>query len=415
MNLSLFIARRLHGVGEQNKKVSRSAITIATAGVALGVAVMLIAVSVVLGFKETVRDKISGIGGHIQVLNYESLYSSEYRPIAATDALLRELRAVPEVSDVQRYCLKSGMLKTEESFQGVVFRGVDQNYELSFLLENLDEGSLDGVFSDSTPSGKLVLSTALAKQLGLQVGQKVYAYFFDGNLRARRFTVSALFTTNMADYDQKVVFCDYATMHALLGFEPDQCSGIDVVIDDYAHLTQAAVGVSGVVSRKQDAYGAYYTAPTVRDLHQGVFAWLDLLDTNVVVILVLMMLVAGFSMISGLLIIILERTQFIGVMKALGATNSMLRHTFIYYASFIVIQGLLIGNLLGLGVCYLQKWTGIIRLDSATYYVSQAPVLVSWLHVCVINLCTFLIAVLVLVVPSYIVSHIHPARSIRFE
>ena len=416
MNFTWFMAHRLYRRGgETHRRASHSATAIATTGVALGLAIIIISLSVALGFKSEVQHKVTGIGSHIQVLNYESLYRSDSQPIVISDSLIRVLNKVPEIEHVQRFCLKTGMLKTDESFQGVVFRGIDEQYDLSFLKDHLVEGIITHPFSSKESTERLVVSQKLARQLHLSVGSRVYAYFFDQTLRARRFTVEAIYATNMSEYDSKLVFCDYYTVHQLLGFEPDQSSGAEVNLSDMALLPLASAKVVRLVNHCQDSYGAYYTSPTIKDTYPHIFAWLDLLDINVVVILILMMAVAGFTTISGLLIIILERTQFIGVMKALGSNNRSLRHIFIYYAIFIIGRGLILGNVLGLGLCLMQQHFDIVHLDASTYYVSAVPILISWPLVFAVNVLTFIIATLSLIIPSFVVSNIHPARSIRYE
>lgn len=415
MNVAWYMARRLYGEKGSVRRASRSAIAIATAGVALGIAVMVIAVSVVLGFKREVQDKVTGIGSHVQILNYQSLYTAEYQPLAVGPNIMRAIRRMPEVDHAQRFCQKMGMLKTEDGFQGVAFRGIDEDYDLAFLRSCLTDGEIDTPFSKSKQSGRLMLSKTIADQLHLSVGDKVYAYFFDERLRARRFTVSAIYATHISEYDSRLVFCDYRTVHQLLGYEDNQSSGAEVTVHSMDELPAVSSRISELLAGRQDPYGAYFTAPTIRETFPHIFAWLDLLDLNVVVILLLMVAVAGFTTISGLLIIILERTQFIGIMKALGATNSSLRHLFLYWAVFIVGRGMLIGNVLGLVLCWLQNQFHLVRLDAATYYVNFVPVLVEWPWVVVVNIATFIIAVFALLLPSLVVSNIHPARSIRFE
>ena len=415
MQFTWFMARRLYRQGGGDRRASRTAIVIATAGVALGLAIMIIAISVVLGFKGEVQRKVTGIGSHIRVVNYRSAYNPEALPIVVSDSLVSAISAIPEVHNVQRFCVKMGMLKTEESFQGVSFWGIDEDYDLTFLRQNLVEGKIDSAFSSRESSGRLVVSQKIARQLHLAVGSRVYAYFFDQNLRARRFTVVAIYATNLSEYDARLVFCDFKTVHQLMGLAPDQSSGAEVNLYGLEQLEQASQQVTQVVGRRQDHYGAYYAAPTIKDLFPNIFSWLDLLDLNVIVILVLMLAVAGFTTISGLLIIILERTQFIGVMKAMGASNTSLRHLFIYYAIFIVGRGMLVGNLLGIGLCLIQQHFGLVHIDASTYYVSVVPIQISWMWVLIVNVGTFLLSTLALILPSYLVSRIHPARSIRFE
>lgn len=415
MNFELFIARRLYSQGGSRRRASRSAIVIATAGVALGIAIMVLSVSVVIGFKHEVERKVTGIGSHIQIVNYQSLYDSESQPIVISDNLMQRLRRIPGVNSVQRFCTKTGMLKTDEAFQGVMFKGIDSDYDLTFLRGSLVDGEIDKPFSASQSTGNLAISKMLAQQLHLKVGSRVYAYFFDQNLRARRFTVTAIYETNLTEYDSRLVFCDMHTVHRLLGYETDQSSGAEITLSKMDYLPTASERVIRMVNHRQDRYGAPYSSPTIRDSYPHIFAWLDLLDLNVVVILVLMLAVAGFTTISGLLIIILERTQFIGVMKALGAANRPLRHVFLWYALMLVGRGMVAGNVLGIGLCLLQKWLGIVRLDAATYYVDHVPVLISWPLVLGINVVTLLLSALALLLPTFLVSRIHPARAIRFE
>lgn len=414
MSYIWFMARRLYSQG-RGKRASRAAVGIASAGVALGIAIMVISISVVLGFKSEVQNKVVGIGSHVQILNYQSLYSAEAQPIVVSDSLVTALNRIPGVTHVQRFCLKTGMLKTDDVFQGVAFRGIDEGYDLTFLKDHLVEGDIDRPLSGTESTGRLVVSRQLARQLRLGIGSRVYAYFFGRTLRARRFTVAAIYATHMEQYDSRLVFCDYKTVHQLLGFEPDQSSGAEVSIADMDCLPLVSQQVARVVKPCQDRYGSYYTSPNIKEIYPHIFAWLDLLDLNVIVILALMIAVAGFTTVSGLLIIILERTRFIGIMKAMGCSNRSLRHLFINYAVLVIGKGLLFGNLLGIGFCLLQRQFGLVHLDASTYYVDVVPIQLSWPGVLLINAVTFLISTLALILPSFLVSRIQPAKSIRFE
>ncbi len=416
MAFSWFMARRLYSQGGDKKRVSRSATVIATTGVALGLAIMIVSVCVVLGFKTSVRDKVTGICGHIQVSNYESLYNPESSPIQLKPAFLDSLRDLPGVKCVQPFCQKTGMLKTDNDFQGVVFRGVEEHYDLSFLRGSLVAGSIDEPFCKDRSTGRLLISSYLAKQLRLEVGSRVYAYFFEGTLRARRFTIAAIYATNLSEHDRNLVFCDYHTTHQLLGYTGDQASGAELLINNFDSLEVIGQEVSNLVMQKrQDDYGAYLSSATITEIFPSIFSWLSLLDLNVIVILLLMLAVACFTTISGLLILVLERTQFIGIMKALGATNSALRGIFIRYAMFIVLRGVVLGAVLGIAICLAQKQWGIIHLDPSTYYVDAVPILMNWPIIIGLSVGVLCVSVLVLVLPSYIVSNIQPAKSIRFE
>ncbi len=416
MDFSWFMARRLYSQGGDKRRVSRSATVIATTGVALGLAIMIVSVCVVLGFKASVRDKVTGIGGHIQVSSYESLYNPESSPIQLKEALLDSLQDLPGVRCVQPFCQKTGMLKTDDDFQGVVFRGIEEHYDLTFLRHSLVEGSIDEPFCRDRSTDRLVISSYIAKQLRLEVGSRVYAYFFEGTLRARRFTIAAIYATNLSEHDRNLVFCDYHTTHQLLGYAPDQASGAELLINNFDSLEVIGQEVSQLMmQQRQDDYGAYFSSATITEIFPGIFSWLSLLDLNVIVILLLMLAVACFTTISGLLILVLERTQFIGIMKALGATNRSLRGIFIRYAMFIILRGVVLGAVLGIVICLVQQQWSIIPLDPSTYYVDAVPILMNWPLIIALCLGVLVVSVLVLVLPSYIVSNIQPAKSIRFE
>ena len=251
--------------------------------------------------------------------------------------------------------------------------------------------------------------------MNLNVGSSVYAYFFEDKIKARKFTVSAIYCTNLTDFDNKLVFTDVTTVQKILGFDSFQYSGAEIKLSDFNQLDEANTYIINNVNRTQDSYGEYYTSMTIFEMNPQIFAWLQLLDLDVWVILILMVCVAGFTMISGLLIIILERTNFIGVMKALGADNSRMRHIFLYFSSFIILRGLLIGNLLAFVLIFIQLQWQVVHLDAAVYYVDAVPVCINWGYFLIINLATLLICILALIIPSYLISNIHPAKSIRFE
>ena len=407
-----FIARRLFSHSGDARKVSRPAVIIATAGVAVGVAVMIVSVCVVLGFKGEIQQKVLGFGSHIQVLNYESVAQGMSSPIVIDNEIETHLMDIPGVRRVQRFCIKPGMLKTTQSFRGVTFRGIGPDYDVTFLQEHLVDGRLP-VFSDTISTGDLLISQRLAQQLMLKCGDSIYAYFFEQNVRARRFTVCGIFSTNLTDFDN--ANADLFTVKALLKWDPDQYSGAEIVIDDFSKLDEVSARVSSEINHTQDAYGAYYTSPTIRELYPQIFSWLDLLDMDVLVILILMISLSGFTMISGLLIIILERTNFIGVMKALGASNGSIRHLFLYFSAFIILRGLILGNLIAFVLILAQQHLGLIHLNPEIYYVNTVPLQLNVSYIIIINLVTLFISLLSLILPSYIVSNIHPARSIRFE
>lgn len=415
MNLPLFIARRIYGTEDARRQVSRPAIRIATLGVAIGVAVMIVTVCVVLGFKHTIRDKVVGFGSHIQIQNFMSQQTASPAPISISDSLLNQLRQMPGVRHVECYALTQGILKTDNDFLGVGFKGIGSDYDLTFLKKHLVEGEMP-VFSSDKSNNHLLISRMMADKLRLKAGDRIYAYFIaEDNVRARKFTIKGIYETHMNQFDQSICFTDLPTSVKLNSWEPDQCSGAEVLVKDFDRLEETAQYIVKDVNRKTDRYGEIITSQTIYEAYPHVFQWLSLLDINVWIIFALMVAVAGFTMVSGLLIIILERTQMIGILKALGMRNSTVRHTFLWFAVFIIGRGLILGNIIGLGLVLLQQYTGIIHLDPASYYVDTAPMELNIPIILLLNVATLLICVFVLIAPSYLVSHIHPARSMRYE
>lgn len=415
MNFPLFIARRIYSDKGDRRKVSRPAIHIATVGVAIGLAVMILTVSVVLGFKHTIRDKVIGFGSHIQVANFLAMQSTDSYPICIDDSTLNVLRHIEGISHVERYATAQGILKTETDFLGIAFKGVAEEYDWKFICENMVSGDIPK-FSDKIASNKLLISTNTAATLHLKVGDRIFGYFVsDTGVRARRFTISGIYETNMSQFDNALCFTDLYTTRKVNEWEEGQCSGAELRVNDFAQLESTALNVVRKVNRKTDRYGDVMTSQTIYEAYPQIFSWLSLLDINVWIILVLMICVAGFTMISGLLIIILERTQMIGTLKALGAKNSTIRHTFLWFAVFVIGRGVVFGDLVAMLLIVLQKTTGIVSLDPATYYVSEAPMEINIPAFVALNVVTLVVSILILIAPSYLISHIHPAKSMRYE
>lgn len=417
MNFPLFIARRIYSdhIGDQ-QKVSKPAIRIAVAGVAIGLAVMIISVCVVLGFKHTIRDKVVGFGSHIQVANFYTLQSSAIdQPVAIGDSMMNVLKRTDGVKHVQRFAMKQGILKTDNDFLGVLFKGVGPEFDSTFIHKSMVEGSIPH-FSDQQSTNSILISKDMASKLRVKAGDRIFAYFIgEGGVRTRRFTISGVYQTNLAQYDKTTCFCDLYTARKLNAWTDDMVTGAELTVNDFKQLSTTANDIINRVNRTQDQYGNTFSSKTIRELSPQIFSWLDLLDLNVWIILAIMTAVAVVTMISGLLIIILERTTMIGVLKALGARNSTVRHTFLWFAAFIIGKGLLIGDAMALALILLQKLTGFAKLDPQTYYVDVVPVELDWMLIVALNIATMLIALFVLIAPSYLVSHIHPAKSMRYE
>lgn len=414
MNLPFFIAKRIYSDQGDKRKVSRPAIRIATIGVAIGLAVMIVTVSVVLGFKHTIRDKVVGFGSHIQIQNMLTFLSTDSYPIIINDSVMHSYEQIEGVKHVERYAYSQGILKTDDDFLGVMFKGVGPEYDLNFLSKHLLEGEIP-VFSDTTSTNKILVSKMIADKLRLKAGDRIFAYFIGESVRTRRFTITGIYQTNMTRFDESLCFTDIRTTQKLNDWNDEQCSGAEITVKNFEQLQNTADEFIEKVNRQTDKDMNTYSSQTIYEAYPQVFHWLELLDINVWIILVLMVCVAGFTMISGLLIIILERTQMIGVLKAVGARNKTIRHTFLWFAAFIIGQGLIIGNLLGLGIIALQKYSGLVKLDPQTYYVSEAPMEINIPLFVLLNIATLIICVFVLIAPSYFISHIHPAKSMRYE
>lgn len=415
MNVPYFLARRIYADNDNQKKVSRPAVRIAIIGVAVGLAVMIVSVCVVLGFKHAIRDKVVGFGSHIQVAEFSMLQQGTDSPIEVDDSVMNVLQHIEGVKHVQRFAMKQGILKTDSDFLGVAFKGVGPEFDSTFIHQHLLEGVVPK-FSDKSSGNKILVSKVMADKLKLTCGSRIFAYFIDDSgVRTRRFTIAGIYQTNLTQYDNVMCYVDLYTAVKLNGWQEDMASGAELQVTDFSKLDEVEDRVVKLVNRTTDKYGNTYSSKTIKELSPQIFSWLDLLDLNVWIILIIMMAVAAVTMISGLLIIILERTQMIGLMKALGARNPMVRHTFMWFAAFIIGRGLLWGNMIALALVALQYFTGIVKLDPATYYVSSVPVEVNVLFVVLLNIGTLLISLLVLIGPSFLISHIHPAKTMTYE
>jgi lipoprotein-releasing system permease protein len=357
---------------------------------------------------------VVGIGSQIQISNFRSSSSYETFPVQAGDSLAQLLNAEPDITHWQRYATKPGMIKTDDNFQGMVLKGVAQEYDWSFLQQHLVEGEIP-VFTDSVTSNKVLISQTLANKLDIHLGDLIYTYYIEGEVRARRLEVAGIYETHFSEFDRLFLLTDLRTVVRLNRWEPDQVSGVEVNLKEEAPLDDTANRLARRMDLLVDNYGGTYYVQTVEDLNPQLFAWLGVLDMNVWVILVLMLGVAGFSMISGLLILILERTNMIGILKAMGGTNRSIRKIFLYFAAFIIGRAMFWGNVIGLALCFLQSKFQLVKLNPADYYLDAVPIYFNGWVWLALNVATLLVTLLILVGPSYLISRIHPAQSIRFE
>lgn len=414
MNLELFIAKKIHFSKEGDKQVTPPAVRIAMIGIALGLAVMILSVAIVIGFKKEVRNKVIGFGSHIQITNLDSNVSYETSPIAVNEAVLADLSHTDGVSHVERFATKPGLLKTDSAFQGIVLKGVGEEYDWTFFRKNLKSGDVFTV-SPKESGTSVIISKYLADRLSLKVGDGFLTYFVQESVRARKFTITGIYETGFLDYDKLFVIADIKQVQRLNGWEADQVSGLELYVDDYARLDSISEQLYFSYSEKKDRNDNTYYVRSIKELDPMIFNWLDVLDINVVVILVLMMAVAGFTMISGLLIIILERTNMIGILKALGHDNRGIRKIFLYISFFLIGKGMIWGNIIGIGLCLIQSKFQPISLDSSIYYLDAVPVDINTLTWVLLNIGTLSVAMLMMLGPSFLITKIDPAKSIRFE
>lgn len=421
MSFPLFIAKRFfRNIGADKKSASNPTITIATVSVAVGLAVMIISVSVIVGFKREIQAKVSGFASDIELLDVNSLVVPEGFPINSDSTFITGIKQWSAVKRADPIAHKMGVIKTDNEFQDIILKGLSQDYDTTFIATTIIEGRLPRL--DAEPdeyglvgSNEILLSRRQADALQLNVGDKVYAYFFEQTIRQRRFTVSGIYETNLAIFDEHSVITDISTVQNLNKWSATQCSTIEVRLRPYADLDAITAQAKAYCTAHPDTMPTPRIAVGIKEHYPQIFSWLELLDFNMYVILILMLLVAGFTMISGLLILILERTQTIGVLKALGATNSKIRHIFINFAALITIRGLIFGNLLAIAILYAQQHWKLIHLDPASYYLDTVPVDINWLYILLLNIGTLILTTLALVGPSFMISRIQPAKAIRFE
>jgi lipoprotein-releasing system permease protein len=400
------IAKRLYFSEEGKARTSRPAVRVALGGILIGVMVMIVAICVVVGFKQEIQRKVAGFGSHIQVVNFDNNATYELQPVEVSDSLLQKLRGLPYVKQVSTFASKPGILKTDSAFQGIIFKGTDY---WDYFAENLVSGSLP------EEKNEVIISTVLASQLHLAVGDAILCYFVQEDLRVRKLYVSGLYNTCMSEMDRLFVLGDIDLVRQLNHWRASQASGIEVLVDDLRHLQEAADGVYFATANRLDEAGNAFYTQTLEQLNPQIFGWLDLLDMNVVIIIVLMLCVSGFSIITGLIILILESITLIGTLKALGANNRFVRRIFIYEAILLVGKGMLWGNVLGLGLVAVQYFTQVIPLDASIYYVSYVPMAFPWGWLVALNIGVLLVAWVIMLAPSAIVSQISPAKVMHFE
>ncbi len=415
MNTELFIAKRLYkGEKKNEKRVSSPAVSIAVTGIALGLTVMILSVCIVIGFKKEIRGKVIGFGSHIQITSFEDNSSYELNPIAISDTLMNKLNANPQIRHVQPYIIKPGIIKTDENFQGIVLKGINDAYDWDFFKKNMVEGHIIQP-DDTSGVNQAIVSRDIANKLHLKLGDKFTTYFVQEPVRARRFEITGIYQTNFEDYDKLYILTDMNLLSKLNQWDDDFASGLEVLVKDYNNLDLTAQNLFFDMATHRDRLGNTLYTQSIKDINPIIFDWLSLLDMNVWIIIILMLIVSGFTMISGLLIIILERTNMIGILKAVGTRDFNIRKIFLYLSSFLILKGLFWGNIIALTLCFAQKYLHIVKLNPEVYYTAYVPVDINLLIILIINAGTLLVSLLMMIGPSYLIAKISPVKSIKFE
>lgn len=414
MNFPYFIAKRLISGRREGTSFSRPINVIAIIGIASGLAVMILAVSILTGFKQQIRDKIVGFGSHIQIVNFDSNISFETAPVSDTQAFVPVIRKMEGIKHVQVFATKAGIIKTDKEIQGVVLKGIGSDFDWGFFKSNIIEGRTFTV-TDTGRINDVIISKRISDLLRLKTGDSFAMHFIQDPPRSRKFTICGIYETSLEEFDKMYVFCDIGHIKRLNGWNDDQVSGFEVFIDDFGKLDEMTMAVRDAIGYRITENETKFKVTNIRIKYPQIFDWLNFQDMNVLIIIVLMIIVAGFNMISGLLILILEKTNLIGVLKALGSENKSIRKIFLYQAAYLIGKGLLWGNIIGTGLALIQLKTGMITLDPSSYYIKTVPINLQLSHILLLNAGTMAAIILMLLIPSQLISTITPVKAIRYD
>ena len=412
MNYELFIAKRIIAGKEYKNSISSPIIKIANTAIALGIIIMLIAIATSTGLQSKIRDKMSGFKGHIQITNYDNNYSDlSTVPLDISQEFYPNFTTIDGIKNVQIFANKTGLLRTESTFEGVVVKGVSTDYDWSFFKEYLVDGRLPNF--EQTRNREVLLSKFVADRLELQLNDTLQAWFSNSSKKSRskfkrrKPILVGIYSTGFQEFDKSMMIGDIREVQRLNGWEADEIGGFEVLINNFDDLNEKGKEVYKSIPSTLNSQTIVENYPTI-------FDWIKLFDNNVNFIIAIMILIAGINMITALLVLILERVQMVGILKALGSSNWSVRKIFLYNATYLILQGLFWGNLIGLGLIFIQHYFGIITLDPETYYVNTVPVSISVTAILALNLGTLLLCLCMLIIPSYIITKIVPSKSIKF-
>jgi lipoprotein-releasing system permease protein len=414
MNFPYFVAQKLIKGRREGTSFSRPINVIAIIGIAMGLAVMILAVEILTGFKQQIREKVVGFGSNIQIVNFDSNLSFETTPISDKQDFVPKIKQIPGIKHMEVFATKAGIIQTDQDIQGVVLKGVGSDFDWSYFSSNMIDGSVFHV-TDTGRTDKVIISKKISDMLRLKTGDSFVMHFIQDPPRMRKFTISGIYETSLEEFDKIYVFCDIGQIQRLNGWTPDQVSGLEIFINDFDKLDEMTMEVRDAIGYKITEDSPKFKVTNIRSSYPQIFDWLNFQDMNVIIIIFLMLLVAGFNMISGLLILILEKTNMIGVLKALGSDDKTIRRVFLYQAAYLIGKGLLWGNLVGIGLAFFQLKTGIITLDPSSYYIKTVPVNLELIHIILLNAGTMTAIIIMLLVPSQLISRISPVKAIRYD
>lgn len=410
MKLEYFIAKRLITTKNYKSSISAPIIKIAIAAIAIGMVMMIVSIATGMGLQQKIRQKVSAFNGHVMISNYDDNQSEvSVEPISTNQDFYPTFKGVEGISHIQAVATKAGIIRTEKAFEGIVFKGVGKDFQWENLQEYIISGRIPNLKSNLNP--EVIISQYLANRLQLQVGDKFNTFFMkeEGKLpNLRNFKIVGIYNSGFQEFDATYIIGDIRHVQRINKWQKDQVGAFEVFIDDFSQIKEKGEEIYAEIPPT-------YNSVTIEEKYFNIFEWLKLFDFNIVVILIIMIVVATINMVVALLVLILERTQMIGILKAVGANNWMVRKIFLYNAGYLILRGLFWGNLIGIGVLLVQKYFGIITLNPENYYVTQAPVAIDIPYIVALNLGTVLICLLVLLIPSYIITKISPVKAIRFD
>jgi lipoprotein-releasing system permease protein len=416
LNTELFIAKRVFSEKQKSKGIASKIVSIAVASISIGIVVMIVSVSVLLGFKHQIREKVIGFGSHYQIVNYDTNFSYETKPIRIDSQLIAQYKNLDQVRHLQFFATKPGIIKTDEAIHGIVLKGAGANYDWNFFKNNIIDGEVPS-FQTIKTNNQVLISEEVAQLLKLKTGDYLYCYFFnqgDSSPRNRRFVISGIYKTNFTEFDQLFVIADLRHVQQLNGWHSTEITGYELMIHDFEKLEQVFDNLQSITLNNASEKSMLRVFSIDRK-YPTLFDWLEILDMNVWLLIILMIAVAGINMISGLIIIIIERSRMIGILKALGYPNFSVRKVFIYLTAFLSGKGLFWGNILGIGLCIIQYYTGIIKLDASSYYLETVPIVFNFTYIVLLNIGTLIAIVCMIILPSMFISRISPVEAISFE